>query len=341
MFHIIFESSPEAIALTRVRDGAIVQVNREWESMTGYQREEVVGRTALALGHWLHPEQRTSIFGDLKPGGRVMDVDVSLVMKDASPRVVRLNATMLMEAGEAYILIYLRDVTADLLAREALRSGELALAHANTAMNRQVKLHELTESVAQVGHWVNYPGDKTVYLSPGLAQIAGLEQEAVVTMDMLWGRVFPEDLPALHQARHRMDGEVVEFRSSGPGGRTLWARSRMHRQVVDGRVLADFGVVQEFTQEREARDSLQKQFDFIHKITSRAPGMLFEFQRLPNGRFSFPFVSDAVRQFFGVTAEQAQLDSRRVMSRMRRAMWSSDSSFKAVRSARSKRAMRS
>ena len=225
VFHIIFESSPEAIALTRVRDGAIVQVNREWESMTGYRREEVVGRTALALGHWLHPEQRTSIFGDLKPGGRVMDVDVSLVMKDGSPRVVRLNATMLMEAGEAYILIYLRDVTADLLAREALRSGELALAHANTAMNRQVKLHELTESVAQVGHWVNYPGDKTVYLSPGLAQIAGLEQEAVVTMDMLWGRVFPEDLPALHQARHRMDGEVVEFRSSGPGGRTLWARS--------------------------------------------------------------------------------------------------------------------
>ncbi|CAM8638668.1 PAS domain [Comamonadaceae bacterium] len=316
VFHIIFESSPEAIALTRVRDGAIVQVNREWESMTGYRREEVVGRTALALGHWLHPEQRTSIFGDLKPGGRVMDVDVSLVMKDGSPRVVRLNATMLTEAGEAYILIYLRDVTADLLAREALRSGELALANANTVMNRQVKLHELTESVAQVGHWVNYPGDKTVYLSPGLAQIAGLEQEAVVTMDMLWGRVFPEDLPALHQARHRMDGEVVEFRSSGPGGRTLWARSRMHRQVVDGRVLADFGVVQEFTQEREARDSLQKQFDFIHKITSRAPGMLFEFQRLPNGRFSFPFVSDAVRQFFGVTAEQARADSRRLMSRI-------------------------
>lgn len=189
MFHIIFESSPEAIALTRVRDGAIVQVNREWESMTGYRREEVVGRTALALGHWLHPEQRTSIFGNLKPGGRVMDVDVSLVMKGGSPRVVRLNATMLMEAGEAYILIYLRDVTADLLAREALRSGELALANANTVMNRQVKLHELTESVAQVGYWVNYPGDKTVYLSPGLAQIAGLEQEAVVTMDMLWAGV--------------------------------------------------------------------------------------------------------------------------------------------------------
>jgi diguanylate cyclase (GGDEF)-like protein/PAS domain S-box-containing protein len=314
MFQTIFESSPEAIAITRMRDGIVMHVNREWEAMTGYQREEALGRSALELGHWLHPQEREQLFGALRPGGRVMDADVALVMKGGAPRVVRLNATVFTEADENYILIYLRDVTAEQLAREALRAGEEALAQANTVMSRQVKLHELTESVAKVGYWVNYPGDKTVYLSPGLAKISGLDKEAVVTLDMLWDKVFPEDVAALQEARSRMDGSVVEFRSRGADGRTLWARSRMHRQEADGRVLADFGVVQEFTEEREVRDRLQKQLDFIRKITSRAPGMLYEFLRSPNGRFNFPFVSEAVYQFFGVSPEDARKDARAIMS---------------------------
>ena len=318
VFRAIFESSPEAIALTRVRDGVLVQVNSEWLLMTGYTREEVIGRSAVELGHWLNPQEREQVFGRLQIGGRVADTDVTLVMKDRIPRVVRINAAMLEEAGEPYLLIYLRDVTAEQLAREALRAGEQALEQANASMNRQVKLHELTESVAKVGHWVSYPNDERVQISRGLALMAGLGEVPLTTTDALWKGVHPEDLPRLRDARHRMDGSVVEFRWLREDGRTLWARSRMHRQVADGRVLADFGAVQEFTEEREARDALQKQLDFIQKITSRAPGMVYEFQIWADGRFSFPFVSAGVMPLFGVPMEQAQADANAVMRRVHR-----------------------
>ncbi len=318
VFRAIFESSPEAIALTRVRDGVLVQVNSEWLLMTGYTREEVIGRSAVELGHWLDPQEREQVFGRLQIGGRVADTDVTLVMKDRIPRVVRINAAMLEEAGEPYLLIYLRDVTAEQLAREALKAGEQALEQANASMNRQVKLHELTESVAKVGHWVSYPNDERVQVSRGLALMAGLGEVSLTTTNALWKGVHPEDLPRLREARHRMDGSVVEFRWLREDGRTLWARSRMHRQVADGRVLADFGAVQEFTEEREARDALQKQLDFIQKITSRAPGMVYEFQIWADGRFSFPFVSAGVMPLFGVSMEEAHADANAVMRRVHR-----------------------
>ncbi|TAF83895.1 MAG: EAL domain-containing protein [Curvibacter sp.] len=225
---------------------------------------------------------------------------------------------MLEEAGEPYLLIYLRDVTAEQLAREALKAGEQALEQANASMNRQVKLHELTESVAKVGHWVSYPNDERVQVSRGLALMAGLGEVSLTTTSALWKGVHPEDLPRLREARHRMDGSVVEFRWLREDGRTLWARSRMHRQVADGRVLADFGAVQEFTEEREARDALQKQLDFIQKITSRAPGMVYEFQIWADGRFSFPFVSAGVMPLFGVSMEEAHADANAVMRRVHR-----------------------
>jgi len=313
VFHAIFAGSPEAIALTRVRDGVLVQVNAEWLSMTGYTRDEVLGKTAVELGHWLDPLERERVFGSLDIGGRITDTDVTLVMKDRVPRVVRLNATLLEDAGERYLLIYLRDVTADRMAREAMQAGEQALANAYEDLNRQIKLHELTESVARVGLWVAYPGDNMVQVSRGFATIARLGEVTLLPHASLWAGVFAEDEPVVRAARERMDGNMVEYRWQTSEGQILWVRSRMHRQVVDGKVRADFGIVQEFTAEREARETLQKQLDFIQKITSRAPGMLFEFRMWPDGRFAFPFVSAAVESMFGVSVAEARADAACVL----------------------------
>ncbi len=318
LFPLLFEHSPEAIALVRVHDGVLLHVNAEWRKLTGHTRDEAVGRTEAALGLWLDPQQQHAIFHGLTLGARVMDVDVPWVLKDGIPRVVRLNATHLEDAGEHFFLTYVRDVTAHELAREALKAGERALQQANETLFRQVKLHELTESLAKVGHWMALPNDKHVQISRGLATMAGLGDVSLTTMDTLWRGVHPEDVPRLQQARAKMDGSVVEFRWVARDGRTLWARSRTHRQRVDGRVVADFGAVQEFTEEHHAREAVQKQLDFIHKITSRAPGVVYECQVWPDGRFTFPFMSAAVVPIFGITMEEVRADANTVMRRIHR-----------------------
>ncbi|MBC7918970.1 MAG: EAL domain-containing protein [Rhodoferax sp.] len=53
-----------------------------------------------------------------------------------------MNAALVALQDDEYILIYLRDVTAERLAQEALRAGEMVLADANDRLQRQAKLHE-------------------------------------------------------------------------------------------------------------------------------------------------------------------------------------------------------
>lgn len=141
IFHTIFVQSPEAIALTRARDGAIVEVNQEWLRMTGFAVADVIGRSAVDIGHWPNAEARDATLQPLKRNGRISDADVTLCMRDGMPRMVRMNAALVVLDGEEYILIYLRDVTAERLAQEALRAGEHTLAETNEKLQQQVKLN--------------------------------------------------------------------------------------------------------------------------------------------------------------------------------------------------------
>jgi diguanylate cyclase (GGDEF)-like protein/PAS domain S-box-containing protein len=308
----IFEHSPEAIALTRLRDKALVEVNAEWLRMTGYRRDEVLGRTALELGHWQNSEDRDRVFAPLLKGDRVVDSEVTLIMKDGNPRMVRMNAVLLQEQGEQFILIYLRDVTAERLAEEAMRAGERALATVNDSLNQQIKLYELTESLAKVGHWAGSPGDADIRISKGAAFIGGLGEARSITWQALVRGIEPADRASVKAAIERMDGQVVEYRWRRVDGELIWVRARYYRQIKDGIHQGDVGIIQEVTQERKTHEELEARLAFIHKITSRAPGMVYEYQIWPDGRYVFPFVSAGIRQIFGVTPEAAYAEAKEV-----------------------------
>ncbi len=309
LFRLVFNQSPEAIILLRLRDGGIVEVNREWLLLTGFARDEVLGRSAVQIGLWSDAGELERVFAPLRQHGRINDLDVTLTMQDGMPRMVRLNATLLQWQEQGYALVYLRDVTADLLSREAMKAGEMALEQVNEKLNRQMSVYEMTERVAKVGHWVLYPGDDVVHVSHGYAEIAQLGNVRVAPFGAHWLGVLDEDREALRQALKNMDGSLVEYRWRRPDGQVIWIRSRMQRQFEYGAVKADFGIVQEITAERGALGALQEQLAFIQKITSRVPGMVYELQVWPDGRRQFRFVSAAVEALIGVTEAQLQADA--------------------------------
>ncbi len=311
-----FVQSPEAIAITRASDGVIIDVNAEWTQITGFARDEVLGRTALEIGHWPSQDAREALLEPLRLHGRVRDLDVSLVMRDGVQRLVRVNANLVEFVGGPFVLMYLRDVTLENQAQVALRTSERELSLANEALNRQVDLYEATEEVARVGHWVIYPGDPNAHFSRGYVHIVGSPDQQTLpvgTRHIDW--ILEEDRDLFREARKRMDGQTLEYRWHHPDGGIRWVRSQMHRQVENGVVKADYGIIQDTTPEKNALQALQERLAFVQKITGRAPGMVYELQIWANGRMRFPFVSAGVRQILGLTEENLMEDASRLFAR--------------------------
>ncbi len=314
VFAAAFEESPEALVLSRLSDGLIIDVNREWLFLSGFAREAVIGRTMLEIGQWPDIQTRQQALAPLLAHGRLRGLEATIRLGDGSPCLVRLNGSLIDVFGEKLLLMHVEDITAERMAEEALRAGELALERANEQLSAQLELYELTEELARVGHWTASPDGRTITFSRGLTHLAGEALDGERTSPQARSRIHPDDLPAFVAARQRMDGAILEYRWQHQDGTDHWLRTRMRRQHKADGSSRDFGVVQDITREHEITQALQDRLDFIQKITSRLPEMVFQMRTRPDGHASFPFASDAVYRMFRIRPEDARADAFSVLS---------------------------
>jgi diguanylate cyclase (GGDEF)-like protein/PAS domain S-box-containing protein len=315
LFTAAFDEGPEAVALSRLRDGLIVDVSQEWLALTGYTRDEVIGHTVVEIGHWPDQATRDATIANLRTGRRLRDVETTLNFPGKGRRLVRLNGSVIDVGGEPHALMYVKDITAERQAEKAVRASELALERANEQLNAQLELYDLTESLARVGHWTASPDGLTITFSPGLQRLAGEEGgQALRSSPQARSGIHPDDLPAFVEARRSMDGRMVEYRWLHPDGSTRWLRSRMHRHHHRDGSVTDFAVVIDMTVEHEATRALQDKLTFIENLTSHIPDVLFQYQVRPDGSSWFPFISASVKSMFRVSPEAAQRDARNIFS---------------------------
>ncbi len=313
LFTAAFEESPEAIGLSRLRDGLIIDVNQEWLALTGYSREEVIGHTVVEIGHWPDQASREGAMAALRVIGRLQDYEAIVHLKGKGKRLVRLNGTLIDVRGEKHILMYIKDITTERMAEESLRSGELALAQAVDKLNQQLALYELTENLARVGSWLSSADGQTITFSPGLRQIAGLPPGPPLTSAQARSYIHPDDLPYFVEIRQRMDGTKLEYRVLRTDGTIRWVRSSLHRYTGQQGQTLDFGLVQDITAERAVTEALKEKLDFIEKLTSRVPDVLFQYRYTKDGRLSFPFINESVRILFGLDPEEVRQDARKML----------------------------
>jgi PAS domain S-box-containing protein len=110
-FSKAFHASPDSITLSKLATGEFLEVNEGFERISGYPREEVIGRSGPALGIWAHPEHRAALIGQLASGNPVRDTEVVFRRKDGSERVLLVSLDRIDLGGENCILTIGRDIT--------------------------------------------------------------------------------------------------------------------------------------------------------------------------------------------------------------------------------------
>ena len=110
-FSKIFMTTPECIAITRLADGEVVDVNRGFEEITGWKRSEAIGRTTWDTNIWLEASARERMVQDLQTGLDVRHREFQFRRSDGSVRTGIYSARPIHIAGEACVIFIFQDIT--------------------------------------------------------------------------------------------------------------------------------------------------------------------------------------------------------------------------------------
>ena len=111
LFASIFRVSPAATILSTLADGRCVDANEAYCRLTGYTREELVGRTTTELNIWLSSEERQRVVTQLSWHGHLEDVELTIRTKAGALRMTVAAGETLTIEGERYILSFFFDIT--------------------------------------------------------------------------------------------------------------------------------------------------------------------------------------------------------------------------------------
>jgi PAS domain S-box-containing protein len=110
-FSTAFSHSPLALTITSLDDGRLVEVNEGFVRLSGYTRDEAVGRAPEELGLWVEPEVRAERFARLRSGQPVPNVEARFRIKSGEELIGVIGSAVVEINGRPCVLSSVTDIT--------------------------------------------------------------------------------------------------------------------------------------------------------------------------------------------------------------------------------------
>ncbi len=148
-FAKVFYRSPALITISHLEDGRLVDVNDQFCAVSGFARDEAIGRTTVELG-WLTPARRQAGIAHLGPDGTARGVELACQSKSGGTVHCVCHGEVIAIGGERLLLSLGLDVTEQRRANAELEQQRLRAVHVD-------RLQALGEMATSIAHELNQP----------------------------------------------------------------------------------------------------------------------------------------------------------------------------------------
>ncbi len=243
MFSKVFRQGPTAITLTSATTQRFIDVNETYEQLSGFRREEVIGRSVQEIGLWSDPDERTRLLGKILAEHRLRNFEFRFRRKDGTRRIGLASAELIEVAGEQCVLGVASDITDRKEAEHALAESEKRL--------------RLIADSAPVLMWVTDSDDQCTDVNERWQKLTGRSKEEALRRG--WQQsIHPQDLALyLRTKQDAIAGRqsfTSEYRMRRFDGEYRWMRTNaVPRFLENGEFAGYIGCCVDFTEEEEAK----------------------------------------------------------------------------------------
>ena len=253
-YRTVFQAGPNTALISRLSDGVILDVNQAFLESTGYERNEVVGRTVLDLEIWVNAGDRQRFVDAVLRNNTCRDFEALSRRKNGQIFWIRLSASLIEIGGNPCLLAFGQDISETKAAEERLS----AIAEALRATERRYSTaFQMNLDAVDICH----KEDGTfIDVNDAFLRITGFEREEVIGHTAqeigIWDN--PQDRQKLMEALSQNSScQNLEFPYRTKDRRLRLGRLSVTPIELDGTACI-LSVTRDVTEASEARKNLAK-----------------------------------------------------------------------------------
>ncbi|WP_231615420.1 protein kinase domain-containing protein [Novipirellula artificiosorum] len=209
-YSVLFTHSPEAGLLVRIGSGRVIEANRTFSDLMGYDEEEVVGNLMSELNLWVCPRRRDELLAELEKNGRIDNFEGQLKHRDGTPIDVLISGRVTTLDGERLLISSIRDISLRKQAENDLRQSRR-------------RLRDL-QALAGLATWSYEIRTKQLTWSDEAFRLAGREPiQGVPSLSEYMDSIHPDDRErmqeAITHATHSGAAYEIKIRQRGTNNR--------------------------------------------------------------------------------------------------------------------------